>query len=77
MTIADDGPGMSANILANLFQPFYTTKGRQGTGLGLWVSRGIVSTHSGSIRVRSATGSRHGTCFTVFLPASLENAQST
>lgn len=77
VSIADDGPGMSATILANLFQPFYTTKGQQGTGLGLWVSRGIVSTHSGSIRVRSATGLRHGTCFSVFLPATISRPQST
>jgi two-component system CheB/CheR fusion protein len=69
VTIADDGPGMSTDTLPNLFQPFYTTKGKQGTGLGLWVSRGIVASHGGSIRVKSNNGPHHGTCFTVFLPS--------
>jgi PAS domain S-box-containing protein len=66
--IADDGSGMSAQTRANLFQPFFTSKGQQGTGVGLWVSRGIVAKHGGSMRVWSNTGLRHGTCFGVFLP---------
>jgi PAS domain S-box-containing protein len=68
--IADDGAGMSPQTLANLFQPFYTTKGSKGTGVGLWVSQGIVAKHGGWVRVKSSTGKRHGTCFVVFLPAS-------
>lgn len=68
VTIADDGPGMSAETQAKLFQPFYTTKGKKGTGVGLWVSRGIIEKHQGTIRLRSKVGDRHGTCFTVFLP---------
>ena len=68
IVVADDGPGMSRDILQRLFQPFYTTKGQKGTGVGLWVSRGIISKHGGWIRVKSATGARHGTCFVVFLP---------
>jgi len=52
-----------------LFEPFFTTKGERGTGLGLWVSSGIVQKHGGSIRVRSSTrAGRSGTCFSVFLP---------
>jgi signal transduction histidine kinase len=66
--VADDGSGINAETQAKLFHPFYTTKGQKGTGLGLWVSRGIVTKHGGSIRVRSRTGSSHGTCFAVFLP---------
>jgi PAS domain S-box-containing protein len=68
VVVADDGSGITAETQANLFHPFYTTKGQKGTGLGLWVSRGIVTKHGGSIRVRSRTGSSHGTCFAVFLP---------
>jgi two-component system, chemotaxis family, CheB/CheR fusion protein len=68
VVVADDGPGINAEIQVNLFRPFYTTKGQKGTGLGLWVSRGIVTKHGGTIRLRSRTGIRHGTCFAVFLP---------
>jgi PAS domain S-box-containing protein len=68
VVVADDGPGISAESQARLFRPFYTTKGQKGTGLGLWVSQGIVTKHGGSIRLRSSTGSLHGTCFAVFIP---------
>ena len=68
LVVADDGPGINTETQANLFRPFYTTKGQKGTGLGLWVSQGIVTKHGGSIRLRSRTGTRHGTCFAVFLP---------
>src|SRR6185437_11724171 len=66
--VADDGPGMNEETRKKLFQAFYTTKGQKGTGVGLWVSHGIIAKHGGWIRVRSATGARHGTCFVVFLP---------
>ena len=70
VVVADDGPGINAETQANLFHPFYTTKGQKGTGLGLWVSQGIVTKHGGSIRLRSRTGISHGTAFAVFLPMS-------
>jgi two-component system CheB/CheR fusion protein len=70
LVVADDGPGINTETQANLFRPFYTTKGQKGTGLGLWVSQGIVTKHGGSIRLRSRTGTGHGTCFSVFLPLS-------
>ena len=47
--IADNGPGIPGDVHAHLFQPFFTTKGELGTGLGLWVSRGIISKHGGAI----------------------------
>jgi signal transduction histidine kinase len=47
VTITDSGPGVSEGNQAKLFQPFFTTKGEQGTGLGLWVSQGIVEKHGG------------------------------
>jgi two-component system, NtrC family, sensor kinase len=70
LVVADDGPGMNAETQANLFHPFYTTKGQKGTGLGLWVSHRIIGKHGGTIRLRSRTGAGHGTCFSVFLPTS-------
>ena len=69
VTIADDGPGMPKQTMAHLFQLFYTTKGQKGTGVGLWVTQGIVAKHGGRIRVKSRPGS--GTCFVVFLPVSV------
>ncbi len=68
MTVADTGEGISPAIAGRLFEPFQTTKETTGTGLGLWVSRGIVEKHGGSIHVRSRRGERHGTVFTVWLP---------
>jgi two-component system, chemotaxis family, CheB/CheR fusion protein len=68
VSIGDDGAGISQKTRANLFQPFFSTKKEKGTGIGLWVSQGIIAKHGGSIRIRSSTGARHGTCFSVFLP---------
>jgi two-component system, chemotaxis family, CheB/CheR fusion protein len=70
ITIADNGSGIPRETLGRIFEPFYTTKQERGTGLGLWVCRGIVEKHRGSIRVRSRVdGERSGTVFSVFLPA--------
>ena len=67
--MADNGSGIPSESLGRIFEPFYTTKKDAGTGLGLWVSRGIVEKHGGSIRVRSrVNGDRSGTVFSVFLP---------
>lgn len=69
ITVADNGSGIPRNQLGQIFEPFYTTKRETGTGLGLWVSRGIVEKHGGSIRVRSRTdGEATGTVFSIFLP---------
>jgi PAS domain S-box-containing protein len=70
--IQDDGSGIAPDALAHIFEPFFTTKGERGTGLGLWVSRGIVDKHGGSITVRSESNpsdsEAHGTTIEVFLP---------
>ncbi len=69
ITVADNGSGIPRKNLRQIFEPFYTTKKDTGTGLGLWVSRGIVQKHGGSIRVRSRTDGRTtGTVFLIFLP---------
>ena len=68
VTIADNGPGISAEVQSHLFQPFFTTKGERGTGLGLWVSRGIINKHGGTISLKSDTAREaHGTVVSVFL----------
>jgi signal transduction histidine kinase len=70
VTILDTGSGIEAKHKKNVFQPFFTTKTDVGTGLGLWITRGIVEKHQGTIRMKSRTGQdRHGTAFSIFLPA--------
>jgi len=66
MTISDSGTGMSAEVKTRLFNPFFTTKGKAGTGMGLAVSFGIVRRHDGSIEVDSEIGK--GTTFRISLP---------
>lgn len=69
VTILDSGTGITPGVRRNLFAPFYTTKGEKGTGLGLWVSRGIVEKHEGTIHVISSVrDGRTGTAFSIFLP---------
>ena len=69
VVIADNGPGVAPRDRARLFDAFFTTKGEKGTGLGLWVSQGIVARHRGSLRFRSSVRPQHsGTVFSVFLP---------
>ena len=68
VTIADNGPGVPEDVRPHLFQPFFTTKGEHGTGLGLWVSRGIINKHGGTISLKSDTSeAAHGTVVSVFL----------
>jgi PAS domain S-box-containing protein len=68
--VTDSGPGVPPEAAKKLFQPFFTTKGADGTGLGLWVSMGIVQKHGGSISlVVSPDPELSGACIRVFLPA--------
>jgi PAS domain S-box-containing protein len=69
ITILDTGSGIEPRHRKNIFQPFFTTKTDVGTGLGLWITRGILEKHRGSIRMKSRTGqSGHGTSLSIFLP---------
>jgi PAS domain S-box-containing protein len=66
--ITDSGPGITPEVHEHLFQPFFTTKGERGTGLGLWVSQGIVRKHAGTLTLDSQTdGPARGTTASVFL----------
>ena len=69
----DDGPGISPDILPNIFDPFYTTKrpGR-GTGLGLSISKAILREHNGNVEATSGPGG--GAVFTVTLPVAAGSA---
>jgi len=64
--IADTGQGIAKEELSRIFEPFYTTKGQSGTGLGLAVTWGIINNHNGTIDVESEPGK--GTTFIVHLP---------
>jgi PAS domain S-box-containing protein len=66
IAVSDDGAGMSAETRRHLFEPFYTTKPGQGTGLGLYITRSIVVEHGGTIEVESTEGA--GTTVYVKLP---------
>jgi len=72
ITVADDGIGMDEATRKRIFEPFFSTKGATGTGLGLWVSHEIAGKHQGRIRLRSREkiqGQQGGTVFRFFLPA--------
>jgi len=69
ISIIDTGVGIQPEDAGQLFQPFFSTKSTTGTGLGLWISRGIVQKYEGRITyrtIRSTSG--NVTCFRVFLP---------
>jgi PAS domain S-box-containing protein len=69
VSIADTGSGIPSSMRNRLFQPFFSTKEKTGTGLGLWATENIVRKHRGRITFRTATGTaRHGTVFTLFFP---------
>jgi PAS domain S-box-containing protein len=69
ISISDNGGGMSPETVQRAFEPFFTTKREKGTGLGLWVSQGIVRNHGGKIRIRTRQVTQwHGTTISVLLP---------
>ncbi len=64
--IADTGSGVPREMLQAMFEPFVTTKGEKGTGLGLWIVKGIIQNHAGKLAVKSKAGK--GTVFKIDLP---------
>jgi signal transduction histidine kinase len=72
LSVADNGQGMSAEVRTRLGEPFFTTKGQHGTGLGLWVTRSILNRYGGNLQLRSSVApERHGTVFSMFLPTNM------
>jgi PAS domain S-box-containing protein len=76
ITVADTGTGMDPLTRSRIFEPFFSTKGDTGTGLGLWVSSEIAAKHQGYLRVRSrratAPGNPSGTVFRFFFRPQIE-----
>jgi signal transduction histidine kinase len=69
VTIADTGTGIAPDALNRIFEPFYTTKGIGGTGLGLWIIQELIEKIGGTIRVRSSTKpGKSGTIFALCFP---------
>ncbi len=69
VTIADTGIGMTPEVKRHLFEAFHSTKGNNGTGLGLWISGGIARKHGGTLRFSSSTAPDHcGSVFCLFIP---------
>lgn len=72
VSVGDNGTGIPPEVQHRLGEPFFTTKGQRGTGLGLWVTRSIIQRYGGEIQLRSSVRSeRHGTVFSMFLPTNL------
>jgi signal transduction histidine kinase len=76
LTIADSGSGIPPALLPAIFEPFVTTKGETGTGLGLWVTGEIIRRNGWTIRVRSRSGGpQSGTTFSITMPLSAATAE--
>jgi PAS domain S-box-containing protein len=69
VVVADTGSGIPEQVRRRIFEPFVTTKGDAGTGLGLWVCDDIVKRHGGRLRLKTKTHGNSGTVFSIFLAA--------
>lgn len=77
LSIADSGSGIPNSLLPAIFEPFVTTKGETGTGLGLWVTGEIVRRNGWKIQVRSRCGpGRSGTVFSITMPVRVAETES-
>ncbi|MEM9420243.1 MAG: ATP-binding protein [Planctomycetota bacterium] len=75
VSVADNGEGMSPSTKRTLFEPFHSTKGLRGTGLGLVVTKKVVDEHGGTIKVESTRDV--GTTFTILLPVTMGSAPAS
>jgi two-component system, NtrC family, sensor histidine kinase HydH len=66
-TVLDNGPGIPAEKLTAIFEPYFTTK-PEGHGLGLWIAQQIVTAHGGVLRAQNAPAPEHGAIFIITLP---------
>jgi PAS domain S-box-containing protein len=77
VSVCDTGSGIRPEDAKRLFEPFFTTKSTKGTGLGLWISQGIVQKYDGTIKFRSLRlNGGSATCFSVFIPGIMAAQQS-
>jgi PAS domain S-box-containing protein len=74
ITIADNGGGVPPDLHDKIFEPFFSTKRSKGTGLGLWISQGIIRKYGGNIRLRTRTtpNLNTGTVFRVCIPGTAD-----
>lgn len=78
IAVSDTGTGISKAVAQKMYDPFFSTKGQDGSGLGLWVSLDIVHRHHGTLTMRSSEAvSTHGTVFRLFLPADRQPLAAT
>lgn len=78
LTIADTGCGIPKSHQARIFEPFFTTKLEKGTGLGLWILRGIISKHDGVMSLRSSDAKgKSGTVISIFLPSNAQGSRKS
>ena len=71
--VADTGSGIDETTLQHIFEPFFSTKGIGGTGLGLWVTHELIEKNRGTIKIRSSTRpGRNGTVISMFFPHRVE-----
>jgi PAS domain S-box-containing protein len=75
--VRDTGCGIPQENLKVIFEPFFSTKGDQGTGIGLWVIKGIVDKLGGKIEVETSTTGETGTTFSIFLPANKRETKAS
>jgi signal transduction histidine kinase len=69
ISVCDTGSGIPSEHAKRLFEPFFSTKSTKGTGLGLWISKGIIQKYEGTIRFRTVKlFGGNATCFRVFSP---------
>jgi len=74
VTVADEGLGISAEVRGRLFEPYFSTKGSGGTGLGLWLAAGTMERLGGSIQAMNRP--RRGTLFVLKFPIEKPRAGS-